>query len=169
MSDENKPLSIVEKARQKALQKNMKVGSSVQQTLQPLNPGQKLTSKIQEIPKSIEEENSESIEQEGIQSDQEYINPIDVISKENENCNFSNENPTSYFLYKNSDSTQMIEIDLVYFRLRGKEEREVNISFSGLDEVGSLLSGSVRITSESEFNRLKSFFTNLKWNESDGK
>jgi len=78
-----------------------------------------------------------------------------------ENLNIT-ESPT---YLKVGDETSSLEFDLVTFRQKGKEERYLSVSFTGYNinkEPVEVQEAFINV-GEEDFNRIKSFFSNLEW------
>jgi hypothetical protein len=78
-----------------------------------------------------------------------------------ENLNI-NESPT---YLKVGDETSSLEFDLVTFRQKGKEERYLSVSFLGYNinkEPVEAQEAFINV-GEEDFNKIKSFFSNLEW------
>ena len=73
----------------------------------------------------------------------------------------------TYFSYENEDSGSL-EIDLIAFREKGLETRYLSLQFSGFDirqNPPVPQDAFLNIDSKEEFERLKSFFAQLDWED----
>jgi len=59
----------------------------------------------------------------------------------------------------------IIELDLISFREKGKENRYLQLQTTGVGEDGNQVKISLAIDNESDFNVFKSFVSKLNWND----
>jgi hypothetical protein len=68
---------------------------------------------------------------------------------------------------KNSEGqvSGILEIDLISFRERGTESRYLSVNLVGSGKDGNQSDTTISIDNETDFNRFKSFISNLNWND----
>ena len=83
------------------------------------------------------------------------------ISKEN-----SKEPASTYLNIVDDEEGKMLEMDLVFIRQRGIDEKFLEITLTEVDEVNGQsvpLRKVKEIKTKEEFNKIKDYFVNLSW------
>ena len=100
---------------------------------------------------------------------QQTVAPENEQDISQENINFSDLTNKTYFISSDKDKYGIIEIDLVSYKERGKEQRFLSFSVSGYDmrviETPPQQNAFVTIDTREEFERMKKFFSELNWED----